>query len=205
MKGTSLIVSVVLFVAVAILYVLYFTGNDKADGKTVKADKEMSAEGFSIAYVKVDSVILNYDLSQDMHDEFSKKQEAYTSEYGKKRRTFEKEYATFQEKLQRGGFLTKERAQQEHDRLVGKEQEITKLDQELSTKLATIQQENSQKVLDNLMGYLKRYNETKGYDYILTGSGVLIGPEANNVTAEVLKAMNEEYSSQKEDKTEESE
>ncbi len=197
MKGTSLIVSAVLFVAVAVLYVLHFTGGgSSAESSSVKPVAN-SGSGLKIAYIKADSVILNYNLSQDLHDEFTKKQEAYTSEYGTKRQTFEKEAAAFQEKLQRGGFLTEQRAVQERDRLVGREQEIVKLDQELSGKLAEIQQANNQKILDNLMDYLERYNKTAGYDYIFNGTNILIGDEASNITADVLKALNEEYGAAK--------
>ncbi len=200
MKGSSLIVSVVLFVAVAVLYVLHFTGGNSVSSNQNSGSKSSgSTNGLKIAYVKADSVILNYELSQDFHDDFSKKQEAYTSEYGTKRQSFEKEAAAFQEKLQRGGFLTEQRAVQERDRLVGKEQEIMKLDQELSNKLADIQQTNNQKILDNLMDYLKEYNETAHYDYIFNGANVLIGDEAHNITAEVLEALNEAYKAQKEE------
>ncbi len=200
MKGSSLIVSVVLFVAVAVLYVLHFTGGNSVSSNQNSGSKSSgSTNGLKIAYVKADSVILNYELSQDLHDDFSKKQEAYTSEYGTKRQSFEKEAAAFQEKLQRGGFLTEQRAVQERDRLVGKEQEIMKLDQELSNKLADIQQTNNQKILDNLMDYLKEYNETAHYDYIFNGANVLIGDEAHNITAEVLEALNEAYKVQKEE------
>ena len=196
MKGTSLIVSVVLFVAVAVLYVLHFTG-DTDNGHVDKVEPVSGSGGLKIAYIKADSVILNYTLSQDLHDDFTKKQEAYTTEYGAKRQTFEKEAAAFQEKLQRGGFLTEQRAVQERDRLVGKEQEILKLDQELSTKLAGIQQENQTKILDNVMEYLKEYNEQAGYDYIFNGSNVLIGDEAHNITAAVLETLNERYAKSK--------
>jgi len=198
MKGSSLIVSVVLFVAVVVLYVLHFTGNnDSVQSQSLKSSESGSTNGLKIAYVKADSVILNYELSQDLHDDFTKKQEAYTTEYGAKRQTFEKEAAAFQEKLQRGGFLTEQRAVQERDRLLGKEQEIQKLDQELSSKLAEMQQANNQKILDNLLNYLKKYNETAQYDYILNGGDVLIGDEAHNITAEVLQALNEEYAATK--------
>ena len=196
MKGTSLIVSVVLFVAVAVLYVLHFTG-DSNNGNGEQIERVSSNGALKIAYIKADSVILNYTLSQDLHDDFTKKQEAYTTEYGAKRQSFEKEAAAFQEKLQRGGFLTEQRAVQERDRLVGKEQEIVKLDQDLSTKLAGIQQENQKQILDNIMDYLKEYNQQAGYDYIFNGSNVLIGDEAHNITAEVLATLNERYAKAK--------
>lgn len=193
MKGTSLIVSVVLFVAVVVLYVLHFTGSSTGSGAEIKAAAGVPGGGLKIAYIKADSVLLNYNLSEDLHNEFTKKQEAYTTEYGTKRQSFEKEAAAFQEKLQRGGFLTEQRAVQERDRLLGKEQEIQKLDQELSTKLAEIQQTNNNKILENLMDYLEQYNEKAGYDYILNGANVLIGPETTNITSEVLEALNAEY------------
>lgn len=196
MKGTSTIINVVLLAAVAVLYVLHFAGKNETTPE-VEITEAAQTGGLKIAYIKADSVILNYNLSQDLHDEFSKKQEAYTTEYGSKRQAFEKEAAAFQEKLQRGGFLTEQRARQERDRLAGKEQEIMKLDQELSSKLAEMQQKNSKQIMDNLMDYLKRYNEKAGYDYIFNASNVLIGNEAYNITADVLKGLNEEYEASK--------
>lgn len=195
MKGTSSVLGIVALVAVAVLYVLYFTGNSPDNDSMQNQTANSASEGsLKIAYVKADSVIMNYDLAQNLHDEFTKKQEAYNTEYGTKRQSFEKEAAAFQEKIQRGGFLTEQRAMQERDRLVGREQEIRQLDQELSQKLAEIQTTNNQQILDSLMSYLKEYNKTKNYDYIFSGGEVLIGNEAHNITAEVLKAMNERYS-----------
>ncbi len=192
MKGTSLIVSIILFVAVAVLYVLQFTGEGKEKhGSETKA--VVNRGGLKIAYVKADSVILNYTLAEDLHDEFTKKQEAYTTEYGTKRQSFERDAAAFQEKLQRGGFLSEQRAIQERDRLLGIEQEVTKMDQELSGKLAEMQSANNKQILDSLMSCLNNYNFGNKYDYIFNAANILIGDEADNITADVLKIMNETY------------
>lgn len=196
MKGTSLIVSIVLFVALAVLYVLHFTGTkDNNSGPSEPTSNNSNGGSLKIAYVKADSVILNYKLSEDLHDDFTKKQEAYTTEYGQKRQTFEKEASAFQEKVQRGGFLTEQRALQERDRLMGKEQEIQKLDQELSTKLAELQTANNQRILDSLMNVVKAINKQKDYDYIFNAANILVGDEAQNITAEVLKKLNDGYKS----------
>jgi outer membrane protein len=132
-------------------------------------------------------------LSQDLHDDFTKKQEAFTSEYAQKRQSFERDAASFQEKLQRGGFLTEQRAVQERDRLVGREKEVVQLDQQLSTKLQEMQATNNQVILDSLMNYIKTYNQSKKYDYILNGASVLVGQEADNITAQVLTGLNARY------------
>ncbi|HKJ77963.1 MAG TPA: OmpH family outer membrane protein [Prolixibacteraceae bacterium] len=196
MKGSSIIVSLVALVAVIILYVLHFTADNEAEVQTVRERVSASDGSLKIAYVKADSVILNYDLAQALHEDFTKKQEAYNTEYGSKRQSFEKEAASFQEKLQRGGFLTEQRAVQERDRLVGKEQEILKLDQDLSKRLAEMQADNNRQILDSLMNYLKDYNKIGKYDYIFNGSNILIGEEAHNLTSEVLQALNERYSAE---------
>jgi outer membrane protein len=193
MKGTSLIVSIVLFVAVAVLYVLHFTGGSKTGNNSGSDRAVIERGGLKIAYVKADSVILNYKLAEFLHDEFTKKQQAYAGEYASKRKSFEKDAASFQEKLQRGGFLSEDRAVQERNRLAGMEQEILKMDQELSAKLGEMQNTNSQQVLDSLLNCLKQFNVSKQYDYILNGSSILIGAEGDNITGDVLRVMNEKY------------
>jgi outer membrane protein len=177
---------------------LYFTQDNNSGETPNKKETVADVSGsFKIAYVKADSVILNYELAQDLHDDFTKKQEAYNSEFGTKRQSFEREAAAFQEKLQRGGFLTEQRAIQERDRLVGKEQEILQLDQDLSGKLAELQATNNKQILDSLINYLEEYNQNKKYDYIFNGAEILVGNEVHNITAEVLKAMNERYNNTK--------
>jgi len=193
MKGTSLIVSIVLFVAIAVLYVLHFTGGSR-NGQNSGDDKAViNRDGLKIAYVKADSVILNYKLAEFLHDDFTKKQEVFSSEYATKRKSFEKDAAAFQEKLQRGGFLSEQSAVKERDRLVGLEQEILKMDQNLSTTLGEMQNTNSQQVLDSLLNTIKHFNANKKYDYILNASSILFGDEGDNITADVLKVMNEKY------------
>lgn len=190
-----MVVTVILFLAIAVLYVLHFTGKGPSNGTGNEGEEVSGQSGLRIAYIKADSLIVNYDLAQALHDDFTKKQEAFTSEFGSKRSAFEREATEFQQRLQRGGFLTEQRAIQERDRLVNKEQEIARLDQELSTKLAELQQTNNQQLIDSLITYLKIYNADKKYDYILNATDVLIGPEAANITMEVLQQMNTRYQS----------
>jgi len=197
MKNTSLVVSAVLFVAVAVLYVLHFSGKKSNGSGEGGANDDGTSSELKIAYIKVDSLVVNYDFAQEMHDGFTKQQESFTKEYGEKRSRFESQAAAFQEKVQRGGFLTQERAMQERDRLVGEEQQIGKLDQELSAKLAQLQAENNKQLLDSVMNYLKIYNKDKKYSYILNAAEVLIGDETQNVTKEVLVGLNARYTKAK--------
>ncbi|WP_430973242.1 OmpH family outer membrane protein [Sunxiuqinia rutila] len=193
MKNSSLILNLVLAAAVIVIYVLHFSGKSAGEASLSNSTDVGSTSGLKIAYIKVDSLILNYDLAEELHDEFTKNQEAYTKEYTDKRSSFEKRAAAFQEKVQRGGFLTQDRAIQERDRLVGEEQEILTLDQELSTKLSEMQAANNKELIDSLMNYLEEFNKDKKYNYILNAGNVLIGDDAHNITKEVLDEMNLRY------------
>ena len=196
MKNISLIGNAVLAVAMIVIYVLFFSSKNKTSENTEAATSEGTEvpTDLTFAYIKVDSLILNYDLAQELHDSFTKSQESYTRQYANQRTKFETEAASFQEKVQRGGFLTEQIALKERDRLVAEQEKIQKLDQELSTKLAELQSINNERLRDSLMNYLNMYNKNKKYSYILDASAILIGEEMHNITAEVLNALNTRYS-----------
>lgn len=197
MKNTSIGLFAVLFLLVGVLFILHFTGGKSRNSGSNNTSGDGGNSEFSIAYIKVDSLAVNYDFAQEMHENFLKQQDAFTKEYGEKRSRFESQAAAFQEKVQRGGFLTQERAMQERDRLVGEEQQITKLDQELSTKLAQIQADNNKQLLDSIMNYVKVFNKDKKYKYIFNSAEILVGDEAYNITKDVLVGLNARYSKAK--------
>jgi outer membrane protein len=186
-----------LFIAVAGLYILHFSGGKSNVSGVEGTNDEGSISGFKIAYIKVDSLVVNYDFALEMHDGFTKQQDAYTKEYSEKRSKFESQAAAFQEKVQRGGFLTQESAMAERDRLMGLEQQVGKLDQDLSSKLAQMQADNNKQLLDSVMTYLKVFNKDRKYNYIFNAAEVLIGDESHNLTKEVLVGLNARYSKEK--------
>jgi outer membrane protein len=188
------IVNIVLALAVAGLYLIYFVGNTKD-----KSNQAVKVKGtnnpLTIAYVKMDSMFFTYELAKKLNTEFSEKKEAYRKEYTDKRIKFERDAATFQEKVQRGGFLTDERARQEQERLVGAQQEIQKLDYDLTQKLSEIQGQITRQIVDSISSYIKSYNEVKKYDFILNSSNMLEASPQYNITKEVTKGLNDRYKS----------
>src|SRR5512133_147718 len=168
----SIIVNIVLALAVAALYVIYFTGMNK--GKSSQPDVVAGAnKPLTIAYVKMDSMLFTYELAKKLNADFSEKKEAYRKEYTDKRIKFERDAAAFQEKVQRGGFLTEDRARQEQERLMGAQEEIKKLDYDLTQKLSEMQGQINQQIVDSISSFLKSYNEVKKYDVILNSSSML--------------------------------
>jgi outer membrane protein len=188
------IVYIVLALAIAGLYIIYFTGNNKgATSRTEMADGTNKL--LSIAYVKMDSVLFTYELAKKLNTQFSEKKEAYRKEWTDKKIKFDREAATFQEKVQKGGFLTQDRARQEQERLIGIQQEIQKLDYDLTQKLSEMQGQINQQIFDSISSYLKSYNGVKKYDFILNSQSMLEGSAQFNITKEVTQGLNDRYKS----------
>jgi outer membrane protein len=188
----STIVSIVLGIAIALLYLLHFlgSGNSKIQKENVNGG---SSNSVSIAYVKMDSVLFTYELAKKLTTNLQVNQEAFKKEYSAKRIKFERDAASFQEKAQRGGFLTEERQKLEQERLVGQQQEIQRLDYELTQKLNEMQSQINQQIIDSISSFLKSYNSGKKFDIILNSASMLEGTPRFNITKDVADGLNKRY------------
>ena len=193
MKSVNLIFNVILSIAVVVLFVLFL--GQKGDVKQEESVVSSVGSGdLKIAYVQIDSLLVNLMMAQDLNKEFVGKRTEYEQEYGRKRQKFEQEAAEFQQKLQRGGFLSEQRAASERDRIMSQSQEIQQLDYELSNKLAQMEAEMNEKITSKILDYIKEYNTNKKYNYILSNSGnIIVGDQSFNITNEILIGLNEQY------------
>ena len=196
MKNINYIINGVLALAVVILFVLQFTGK-KESGVTKTFTAEESASGLlPIAYVNVDSLLLNYNYSKDLNEIIIKKQENSRASVNQKLRSLQTEMQDFQRKVENNAFLTRERAEQEQARLMKKQQELQDFDNRLAQELVSEQQRLNEQLRDTLVSQLRVYNKDKGYQVILSntmGDNILLAGDAYDITKEV----NEWYQSVK--------
>ncbi len=197
MKKTSLIINIVLLIAVAALYIIHFCG---ASCKQKEADCRVPVaadEKLPIAYINVDSLLLQYDYAIELNEQLMRKRENSQASYNQKARQFEQEAAEFQRKLENNAFLSEQRARSEQERLVKKQQDLQALDQRLSNELNAEMQKMNTCLHDSVYNYLNEYNRVKQYHLIISNSAndnVLVAAPAYNITDEVLNALNARYS-----------
>ncbi len=78
MKRLPLILNIVLAVAVVALYVLHFTGIGAPKKKSAfEGLPAGSANGGSIFYVQIDSVLSNFDMATDLSGELRKQVQCF--------------------------------------------------------------------------------------------------------------------------------
>ena len=188
----STIVSIILGVAISILYLLHFMGNKSSVMQNGNNNSDNSAS-VSIAYVKMDSVLFTYQLAKILTTNLQANQESFKKEYSAKRIQFERDAAAFREKVQKGGFLTEERAKLEQERLMGLQQEIERLDYELTQKLNEMQGQVNQQITDSISSFLKSYNTFKKFDFIFNSASMLEGTPKYNITKDVSEGLNKRY------------
>ncbi|MCE5227356.1 MAG: OmpH family outer membrane protein [Porphyromonadaceae bacterium] len=196
MKNINYIINGVLALAVVILFVLQFTGK-KESGVTRTFTAEENASGLlPIAYVNVDSLLLNYNYSKDLNEIIIKKQENSRASVNQKLRALQVEMQDFQRKVENNAFLTRERAEQEQARLVKKQQELQDFDSRLAQELVAEQQRLNEQLRDTLVSQLKVYNKDKGYQVILSntmGDNILLAGDTYDITQEVIEYLNKNY------------
>lgn len=99
MKNYSIVLNVVLLIAVAVLYVLHFTG-DKKVGECQVSTEAGTGAGTKIVYINTDTLLSNYLLSVELNEAFLKKQEERRTELNMKAKQLDKEANDFQRKLE---------------------------------------------------------------------------------------------------------
>jgi outer membrane protein len=198
MKKLSVILYVVLFAAIAVLFVLHFTGNSKkgSPGASVNAGTS-SASG--IVYVNIDTIIFNFDMFSDRRNELLTKQKNAEAELTSKSTAYEKGVKDYQEKVSKG-LVTRATAAQIEQGLMQQQQDLVNLRDKLQTNLMEEEQVMNRQVLDYITKFLDKNKSEYNYQFILGksfGSVVLYSDSTLDITRSVLDALNKQYQSEK--------
>ena len=193
MNKVQIVINVVLVAAVAALFVIVGGAKKKCDAPAAAVEK---SEVMPIAYLNVDSLLVNYLFAQDANEKLMKKQEDARLKLNTKARTLQNEMADFQRKLENNAFLSRERAEKEQQRLVKKQQELQELEAKLTEDIMIENQKLNMQLADTVTNFLKEYNADGRYHVILSNSAkdnVLMAAESYNITNEVIKQLNARY------------
>lgn len=149
-----------------------------------------------IAYVDYDSLLLKFDLAQEMQKELIRKEMSINNMIEKERKALQEEAAAFETKVQNNVFATQERAQAEYEKIMKKDQELLQRSQAMISEFEKESFAKSNEVTQSIMEYIKEYNSDAKYDFILTkmGGNMLYANEALDITEDVVKGLNAKHS-----------
>jgi len=198
MKKLSAALFAVLFLAVAALFFLQFSGNKNAKKNTpANAPASISANG--LAYVNIDTVVFKFKMYSDRKEELLGKQKKAEAELNSKGSQYEKGVKDYQDKVNKG-LVTRATAAEIEQSLYQQQQELVSLRDKLQSDLLEEDQVMNRQILEYITTYLEEHKEEYNYQYIFGksfGSVVLYGNTANDITQHVLEGLNMKYQTEK--------
>jgi outer membrane protein len=197
MKKLSIVLFAVLFLAVALLYFLQFSGNKSKKPVKETNIKEFPAQG--IAFINIDTVIYKFDMFFDRREELMAKQKKAEAELNSKGKLYEKNGKDYQDKVSKG-LVTRATAAEMEQALVQQQQELVNLRDNLQSNLLEEEQVMNRQIIDYITTFLDENKSDYNYQYILGksfGSVVLYGDSGLDITRRVLDAINAKYKAEK--------
>lgn len=199
-------VAVAAFIALMAVATTACSGNDKnavkaADDSTAQAQRVAPGpgEGFepttNIRYYIVDSIANGYELLKELEVTNRQMMTQYQQTLNAREAELNRLIQDAQHKQQTGAYLSQASADADARNIQQKGQAFQQLQISINDKINLLQLQQQQQFLDSIYSYLVEYNKDHHYDAILPkGDGMYFNP-AMDITADILKGMNERYQS----------
>jgi outer membrane protein len=196
MKNISTILSVLALVLIGVLFYFQFAKGEKKNNAAVTAEKN-GPSSFSVAYFDIDSLQEHYEYFKDVSGDIKKKESAMNAELSDLNARNQRTIRKWQEK---GNNITQaeyEAAQRE----VGiQQQQFNQRKGELEQEMQKLQVEHMTELRKQVEEYLKEYNKSKKFAYILSyepGFIIYYKDSAYNITGDLISGLNAQYKDKK--------
>ena len=196
---TNYIVSGVLAIAVIILFILFFStskSGKEADSKKLSVLLNDSSVTLPIAYVNVDSLLMNYNFAKDLNESLLRKEESTRATLNQRQNQINSAAQELERKLRNNAFLSQERAQQEQERILQMNQEYQQLADRLSQEFMLEQQKMNIQMEDTIKARMVEFNRDKNYEIIFSNistSTLIYAKDKYDITDEVVQFLNNKY------------
>ncbi len=199
MKKLNLVLALegVLLVAVIVLFVLFFTKKSPEGRALISGGSDTTAFVASgdMAFVNLDTLMVNYQMSKDLNNELLEKSKKIDAELTNKGKKLQQDYSDLQYKAQRG-LETNAKLEEMGQQLRLDDQKLMQLTENYRMQLAEEQVVMNRKVVQAIMDFLTEYNRDKGYQYVFGDSfdgKILYANPGLDITNPVLDGLNVKY------------
>ena len=194
-----LVVNILLVVAVGWLYFAFYgKKTEKKVTQTVATSAQINSGNATIAYVELDSLNEKITYIKEKRRALEAEQKVIETEWQRGMRSLEAQRDNF---LKRGDAITQAEAEKFQGQLIDQQQKIESTKQNAAQRLSEKSYVFMDDIQSRLKTFLKEYNRDQRYTYILTsGTGLdymIYRDSTLNITADVIKGMNEKMSSLK--------
>lgn len=169
-------------------------GNNETEEVTSTAETS-EVTGAKVAYVELDSLMSQYQLYKDYSEVLTRKGNNIQNTLAKKQRALESHAAAVQKKYESNGFTTRDELERAQASIQNEQAELAQLADRLNNEFNMEQARINEEARDSIQSFLKKYNKTKKYDYVLVkaGDNILIANPKYDITKDIVKGLNKRY------------
>lgn len=193
MKNAALILNVILLVAVGVLFYLYFSAGGRNNTTVVRSPVQggHAASEFRIAYFELDSINNSFAMMKDVKAELSIEEDKMSSEMNRLQKLYNDRLAQYQHQPE----MSQVQSEAASREMMGLQEKIRAQKQDMDQKYQNLWMRRMQEVKVKVEDFLKDYNKSKGYSYIFAyePSFIYYRDTMFNITADVVKGLNEQY------------
>lgn len=168
---------------------------------TQTAETATETTGLRIAYVELDSLTSQYQLFKDYNEVLTRKGTDIQNTLAQKQRKLESSAAAMQRKYENNGFQTRDELERAQQNLQQQEMELQQLAAKLNNEFNEEETRIKQEILDSIQTFIKIYNQTKKYDYVMVKGGLTINMLYTNpkydITKDIVIGLNKRYNAKK--------
>lgn len=171
---------------------------NKTADKPAAASSSSSSDKPEIVYVNQDTLYLKYNYIKDMNTRLDTKSKAAQADLQSRQQAIQREYVEYQKNA--ATMSANDRATKEQ--LLQREgQTFQQYQQNAGAQFQNETADEQKKLYDKVSDFMKQYAKEKGYKLILTyqhgDAHLLYGDPSLDVTADVVKGLNDAYSKDK--------
>jgi outer membrane protein len=151
-----------------------------------------------IVYINQDTLLNKYNYAKDVNKSLQDKGKNAQSDLQSRGQAFQREYAEYQKNV---NTMPADQRQTTEQRLQREQQDLQTYQQHEGAALQDEQSSQAGKVYDKIADFAKGYAKEKGYKLVLMYSKanptILYGDQSLDVTADVVKRLNDAYANDK--------
>ena len=170
-------------------------GSKNEEEVTNETPETEQTVGLKIAYVELDTLMSQYQLYKDYSEVLTRKGNNIQKTLAQKQRALESHAAAVQKKYESNEFTTRDEVERAQASIEKEQRDLAELADRLQNEFAMEQARINDEARDSIQSFLKRYNKTKKYDYVMVkaGDNLLVANPKFNITNDIVKGLNKRY------------
>lgn len=169
--------------------------NNEAEATSENTQTTEQSGGMKIAYVELDTLMSQYQLYKDYSEVLTRKGNNIQKTLAQKQRTLESHAASVQKKFDNNEYTTRDEVERAQASIQKEQAELAELADRLQNEFAMEQARINEEARDSIQSFLRHYNKTKKYDYVMVkaGDNLLIANPKYDITKDIVKGLNKRY------------